>query len=119
PPRRLSSAQCMALLLAVPAFLWIVLFANNLGMLTSVMGFDSNFHLEYIDYIKTHWKLPLAKDGWQMYQPPLYYMISALLTVVIDKRGFSPDSIALLRLFGLGIGILQFVLVFLSLRLLA
>lgn len=113
----IHSTRFAALVIGIAALFWCVLF-NNLGILPSVMGFDARFHLQYIDYIKTHWRLPLANEGWQMYQPPFYYVISALLSAPFSSKGFSLDSLAVLRGFGLLVGIAHFTLVFLSLRLL-
>ena len=42
-------------------------------------GFDVLGHIEYIKFIVEQGKLPLATDGSQMFQSPLYYMISAIL----------------------------------------
>lgn len=100
------------------AIVWAALFLNNAGALPDCMGFDSRMHLDYIDYIKTRGRLPLANEGWQMYQPPLYHLISAVVTAPIQERGFSPGSIAALRYLGLCIGVAHFALIFLSLRLL-
>ena len=100
--------------IGVVAIFWAALFLNNAGQLPYMMGFDSINHLEYIDYIKKHWRLPLAGEGWQMYQPPLYHIVSAVLTAPMQ----GPQAVAALRLFGGVIGCVQFVLVFLSLRLL-
>lgn len=41
--------------------------------------FDWQGHLDYIQYIAKHWKVPIATDGWEMFQPPLYYLISAVI----------------------------------------
>jgi 4-amino-4-deoxy-L-arabinose transferase-like glycosyltransferase len=41
-------------------------------------SFDWQGHVEYVQYVAQHWRPPLANEGWQMYQPPLYYYISAL-----------------------------------------
>jgi hypothetical protein len=114
----LQPSRFAAVSLSAVTLLWVLLFLNNLGTLSGVTGFDASAHLEYIDYIKTHWKLPRANEGWQMYQPPLYYVIGALLSVPFSGKGFNPESIAVLRGLGLVIGIVQFTLVFLSLRLL-
>lgn len=114
----IDSPRFAVVVIGIAALFWCILYFNNLGILPSVMGFDARFHLQYINYIKTHWRLPLANEGWQMYQPPLYYVICALLSVPISPNGFSLDSVAVLRAFGLLIGIAHFTLVFLSLRLL-
>jgi len=31
-----------------------------------------------MDYLSTKLAVPLASDGWQMFQPPLYYALSVL-----------------------------------------
>lgn len=41
-------------------------------------GFDTHGHLEYIFYIYENFRLPAANYGWETWQPPLYYVISAL-----------------------------------------
>ena len=41
--------------------------------------FDWQGHVDYIQYIANHWKIPIATDGWEMFQPPLYYLISAVI----------------------------------------
>ena len=56
-----------------------LLLANKLPQLAGPFGFDRDGHLEYIDYILQHKALPLADDGWQMYQPPLFYLLSTLI----------------------------------------
>jgi hypothetical protein len=36
------------------------------------VGFDAVAHEAYIQFIQQKHALPLADDGWEMYQPPLY-----------------------------------------------
>jgi uncharacterized membrane protein len=62
--------------------------------------------------------LPLPTEGWEMYQPPLYYLIAAATLSVCNLSIKDPSSIAVLRFLGGFLGIAQFVLTFLSLRLL-
>ena len=40
---------------------------------------DSDAHLEYIYYVLNHWSIPPKNYGWETYQPPLYYILNALL----------------------------------------
>ena len=65
------------MLLLVFAGLWLLLFWNNARLLPFHAGFDSKEHLNYISYIQQHRALPLPNEGWEMYQPPLYYLIAA------------------------------------------
>src|SRR6266513_1913828 len=105
-------------LLLVLAGLWLLLFWNNSRLLPFHAGFDAKEHLKYINYIQEHRALPLASEGWEMYQPPLYYLIAAASLSACKLSINDPTSILLLRLIGAFLGIAQFVFVFLSLRLL-
>ncbi len=40
---------------------------------------DWEGHFEYIRYMASHWSIPPLDGGWQFYQPPLYYLFTALL----------------------------------------
>jgi tetratricopeptide (TPR) repeat protein len=106
------------LIVAVFAGAWIALFANNLGKLPEVFGFDLGAHMAYIRYILEHKSLPLATDGFEMFHPPLYYLLCAGCLKLTSLSLDQPQGVMLLRLIGLAMGIAQFVLVWLSLRLL-
>lgn len=43
-----------------------------------VRGHDADAHIDYIAYLFTHWMLPAPSAGWEFWQPPLYYAVSAL-----------------------------------------
>ena len=43
-----------------------------------VRGHDVIPHLDYIRYVAEHFAIPPRADGWQFYQPPLYYFLSAI-----------------------------------------
>jgi len=100
------------------AGLWLLLFWNNARLLPFHAGFDSKEHLKYINYIQEHRALPLPTDGWEMYQPPLYYLIAAASLSAGKMSTNEPASIVVLRFLSGFFGVAQFVLVFLSLRLL-
>jgi tetratricopeptide (TPR) repeat protein len=104
--------------LLVLAGLWLALFWNNARLLPFHAGFDMAEHLKYITYIQEHRAFPLPTDGLEMYQPPLYYLIGAAALSACKLSIYDPQSVVVLRLLGGFLGIAQFVLVFLSLRLL-
>jgi tetratricopeptide (TPR) repeat protein len=104
--------------LLVLAGLWLALFWNNARLLPFHAGFDAVEHLKYITYIQEHRAFPLPTDGLEMYQPPLYYLIGAAALSACKLSINDPQSVVVLRLLGGFLGIAQFVLVFLSLRLL-
>lgn len=58
--------------------LWAVMALNNFLELPLKLGMDSVGHFKYIEYIAENLKLPSPLEGWQMFQPPLYYIISAI-----------------------------------------
>ncbi|MDD4627974.1 MAG: glycosyltransferase family 39 protein [Candidatus Peribacteraceae bacterium] len=48
------------------------------GTSHATRGHDVDGHIEYIQYIAQHLSLPGIRDGWEFYQPPLYYIFSGL-----------------------------------------
>ena len=105
-------------LVLVVAGLWLLLFWNNARLLPFHAGFDSKEHLNYISYIQQHRALPLPNEGWEMYQPPLYYLIAAASLSACKLSINDTTSILVLRFIGAFFGIAQLVFVFHSLRLL-
>jgi tetratricopeptide (TPR) repeat protein len=103
--------------LLVLAALWLLLFWNNVRLLPFHAGFDAKEHLKYINYIQEHRTLPLPNEGWEMYQPPLYYLVAAATLSACKLSINDSTSILILRSIGGFLGIAQFILVFLSLRL--
>ena len=105
-----------------PVFLlagaWAVLFANNLKVLPNLLGYDVTGPLPYIRYIQENHTLPLASEGWEMFQPPLYYVICAALLQMLSLSVADAAGVMALRVFGLVIGVAHFVVVWASLRLL-
>ena len=99
------------------AALWLILFWHNSQILPAVVGFDASAHLNYIKYLEEHHSLPLPSQGIQMFQPPLYYVISAVALSLFRLSTTDPSAILLLRALTMIFGIGQVVLVFASLRL--
>jgi hypothetical protein len=111
-PSRWPVAAVTALAVA-----WAALWCNNLWTLPWTQGFDSSSHCDYIEYILQHHALPFATQGFEMYQPPLYYLLCAVQLAIFHLSPSGQGGISVLRLFGMGCGIATFILVFLSLRL--
>lgn len=51
---------------------------HNLQNFPVTRGFDAGNHIQYIKYLKTEKHIPLANEGWELYQAPLYYIIASL-----------------------------------------
>jgi len=98
------------------ASLWLILFWHNAQILP-VIGFDSSHHLNYIKYLQEHHSLPLPTEGVEMFQPPLYYLVAAVVLSLFHLSTTDPSAILLLRALTTLVGIAQVVLVFASLRL--
>jgi Dolichyl-phosphate-mannose-protein mannosyltransferase len=113
-----TKARLEQALVVVLAGFWLLLFWNNTRLLPFHAGFDAGEHLKYIEYIQKNWSLPLPTEGWEMYQPPLYYFIAAVILSLCKLSINDPASVSVLRSLGPFCGIAQFVFVFLSLRLL-
>jgi tetratricopeptide (TPR) repeat protein len=98
--------------------IWIALFWNNAKMLPFVSGYDSQDHLAYIKYIQDRHALPLPNEGYEMFQPPLYYALSAGVLSAARVSAMDTAAVPVLRALTMLFGIANFVFVFLSLRLL-
>ena len=114
----LGSPNTPIAVLALIILAWVVLFANNLPQLSGLFGFDRDGHQQYIDYILQKKALPLADEGWQMYQPPLFYVLSALIIGPFGWSASADSAMLALRCFSVVVGIAHLVLIFFCLRLL-
>jgi tetratricopeptide (TPR) repeat protein len=113
----LSGAQ-VALAIAVPAVAWLALFWNNACLMPFSAGFDQRAHINYIKFVLEHHTLPLPAQGFEMFQPPLYYVFSAMAVAACHLSLADNQAILLLRFLTVSFGILHFALVFLIARLL-
>lgn len=78
PSRNLSALRWLLILLLT------LLAANNIGKLPTWFGFDAKGHVAYIKYIIDHHRVPLPSEGWQMFQSPLYYIVSAFFYALLE-----------------------------------
>jgi hypothetical protein len=88
---------------------WVVLALHNLLELP-LMGFDFRQHSHYIAYVLLRTAIPLPSEGWQMFQPPLYYVLSALLAVPLLAAMTPSETLPWLRVIPMACGALQVVL---------
>jgi hypothetical protein len=93
--------------------LWVVLAVNNITKLPLNLGYDAVDHYEYISYLVKNHRLPLASEGWQMFQSPLYYMVSAGFYSVLSYFTNNDDTLnILMRSIPLMCGVLQVEVVY-------
>ncbi len=58
---------------------WVVLAINDAFKVPLGQGFDIDGHCLYVQYVAENKNIPLATEGWQMFQSPLYYLLAAPL----------------------------------------
>ena len=114
--RAVDPGRALVLLLAALVLAWGVLWWNDVAALPKHAGFDAAEHLAYIQYILDRHALPLANEGWEMYQPPLYYLISASALALLHLSTADPGGILVLRFFGMVCGLITSVMAFLGVR---
>lgn len=59
-------------------FLGLVLYFHNFFVFPPTRGSDSGAHLQYIKYLVYNRRIPRADEGFEMYQPSLYYSLAAI-----------------------------------------
>ncbi len=52
---------------------------HNTFIYPTTKGFDAEGHIQFIQYLQEFKKIPLANEGWELYQGPLYYIIASIL----------------------------------------
>ena len=86
---------------------WAILAANNIFKIPELQGFDARHHLSYIRFVAERRAIPLASEGWQMFQSPLYFLVSAPLYLLFSSV-FGPAAVPkLLRIVPLACGAAQ------------
>ena len=111
-----TSTKLIYGLLAIVLMARVALFINNVPQLPRSVGFDAVAHEQYIQFIQQKHALPLADDGWEMYQPPLYYLTSALVLDGCGRSVGDEDAAFYLRAVNGVIGLLHCWVVLLCLR---
>ena len=105
-------------LLAMVLVARAALFINNVPQLPRTLGWDAADHEHYIQYIQQKHALPLADEGFEMYQPPLYYAACTLVLGLCGRSLGDADAIYYLRAVNGVVGLLHCWVVLLCLRLL-
>jgi hypothetical protein len=105
------------MMLVLLAAVWALLFLHNFPFIPAAFGFDGTEHLNFVRYIQEYKSLPSAWEGLEMFQPPLYYLISAGLLGLCHCQAFEPSGMMLLRFLSLAIGAVNLALIFIGLRL--
>jgi 4-amino-4-deoxy-L-arabinose transferase-like glycosyltransferase len=91
------------------------LFYHNRALLPEA-GFDAPGHVQYVNHMLRTWSVPLADQGWEMYQPPLYYALAAKALDVAGYKTLDPSSVHVVRAVGWLVLLAQTILIALALR---
>jgi hypothetical protein len=102
-PIRWTASGCRWIVLAA----WLLLAANNFTKLPPELGYDWQGHVDYIRFIVDHGALPDARDGWQMFQAPLFYAIAAVLYRLLTSIVSGSTALVWLRWLPLICGMTQ------------
>jgi len=95
---------------------WSLLAANNIFRLPLYTGMDFNAHMEYIMYIANKMRIPLATEGWQMFEPPLFYIIEAIIYKAVHNIFSIESTYRILRIIPLMCGAAQIELSYRALK---
>ena len=86
-------------LAAVAHYVW------NLFQITPLTGYDGPAHAGYIATIAMDGRLPLPREGWSTFHPPLYYLVCSVVWHLFGELGprsllVALRSVSMLSMFG-------------------
>jgi 4-amino-4-deoxy-L-arabinose transferase-like glycosyltransferase len=55
-----------------------VILYNNFQKYDALRTGDYEHHIQYLNHFLTSWRVPTANEGFQMYNPPVFYFLSAI-----------------------------------------
>jgi len=95
---------------------WMVLAINNIGKVPLHIGMDYSEHLRYIQYLAENQRIPLPTEGWQMFEAPFFYILSACIYKVFLNFFSMETVVRILRIVPLLCGAAQVELCYRALR---
>ncbi len=93
------------LLILITILMLIVNIHNTMNYKYTRACFDWGGHVEYIKYMASKWRTPVATEGWEMFQPPLYYFLSAFIYKIFGGQLAEPSSLKAVQFFSTFSGI--------------
>lgn len=122
PVSRKSSVSNLPRLLCLVPYLVIILTILVINLHNTAIysykrsGFDWGGHVEYIKYMASKWRAPIATEGWEMFQPPCYYFISAVIYNLFGGEAAEPGSLKAVQIMGTISGVANACFAWLVLR---
>lgn len=85
-----TSSRIISAIVGVVMLVLTFLQIHNISLYPIKKGFDGLDHLQYVHLVTQERRVPLANEGWEMYQPPLYYFAASVLptTKAVQYIGF-------------------------------
>lgn len=65
------------------------------------LAYDWDGHIEYMQYIADHWKLPPGDQGWEFHQQPLYYVFGGVVLWITRALHARDAFIGIMQFFSL------------------
>lgn len=96
---------------------WVVMAVNNFWKLPVDMGMDFKGHMQYILHLVETRRIPFATEGWQMFQQPLYYLLTSGLYDFLHRLFTDETSIRTIKLLSVLCGMLQVEAAYQTMRL--
>jgi len=113
-PRMLDQSRQLSALNSLPTWIRVgsltaftLLAINNLARGWIGDGFDYYGHTDYVTFVLGRGALPLPRDGLQMFQSPLYYLLGAAVVKVVSLFTTAENALRWLVLINLGCGLAQ------------
>ncbi len=72
--------------------------------------FDVDGHVDYVRLAAEKARVPMATDGWEMFQPPAYYFTAAAVYRLSGGRAAEPRSLKAVQVFTTTCGLLTLVM---------
>lgn len=115
PPAIVHRRRALAVAAVLVGGCW--LWFHQAERLPAGLGFDVAGHLEYVDHVQRQGRLPRADEGWQAYQPPLFYLLAAGVLELAGLEASDPAAASWLRALTFTLGAAQVLLLFAALAL--
>lgn len=77
----------------------LALHLHNAHLFNTDLGFDGPDHRAYVNHLIEQKRVPLPHNGWEFYQPPVYYSLAAVSRLLTG----SEQSINIIAFFGLSV----------------
>jgi len=106
----------LAPLIAIIIIILVINIHNVANYSYQRRGFDWGGHVDYIRYMASKWRTPIATEGWEMFQPPLYYFLSAIIYKLFGGVTGEPGSLKAVQIMGTLAGVANACFALLVLR---